>query len=124
MINPDVTFKFDSKPEKIDGGYSVDWRIPGDLPYLKGHFPNQAVLPGIAILDATMTALKLVQGNPDIRFNTIRNAKFLQLVRPGMKTKIEFKPSDNSKWKVQWFSQSDDGIKVSLVELDFDTRPR
>ncbi|MEQ1878700.1 MAG: hypothetical protein ABL958_18805, partial [Bdellovibrionia bacterium] len=104
-------------------GTALDWRVPGDLPYLKGHFPNQAVLPGVAILDATVSALKLISGR-DLRLGTVRNAKFLQLVRPGMKARLEFKHMEEERWKIQWFSQSDDGIRVLLVELDLDARAR
>ncbi len=121
VINPDVNFQFVSELRKTEKGFETDWEVPAALPYFEGHFPDQPILPGIAILDATLVLVKLIERNQSLRLLSVRNAKFLQLIKPGMKIRIELAKLSDSKWKAQWLISSGEQSRVSLVELDFDT---
>ncbi len=65
------------------------WIVPGDLPYLWGHFPDFPVVPGVALLDVALEAVRKKTGEPDVDFSQIRSAKFTKLVSPGNVVLIE-----------------------------------
>ncbi|HEX4923464.1 MAG TPA: hypothetical protein VFV50_05240 [Bdellovibrionales bacterium] len=120
MINPDVVFDFE-----INGNgpsFAGNWAIPGDLPYFEGHFPDGAVLPGVAILDASLTAIKRAERDSSLRLTGVKNAKFLQLVRPGMNVRMDLTKTGDATWAVQWHSvAAGTDAKVLLVELSLHT---
>jgi 3-hydroxyacyl-[acyl-carrier-protein] dehydratase len=62
--------------------------ISSEHPSFAGHFPSFPVLPGAALLDATLQAIQLARGI-DLKDWQIASAKFLDTVRPGDALRLE-----------------------------------
>ena len=57
-------------------------RIDADLPWFRGHFPGQPILPGVAQLDWVIHyGTRLLA--PDRHFSSVENIKFQQPILPG-----------------------------------------
>ncbi|MCE9680348.1 thioester dehydrase [Shewanella sp. AS1] len=81
-----------NKTQLEDG---VEWQlaIAVDLPYFEGHFPEQAVLPGVTQLDwATQLGAQEFGYLPEVE--TLEVLKFQQLMLPG--TQVCLKISHNA----------------------------
>jgi 3-hydroxyacyl-[acyl-carrier-protein] dehydratase len=64
--------------------------VRGDEPFLKGHFPNQPLFPGVLIAEAAaQLAGTVAQSDPQIgplpglKLTALRNVKILGTARPG-----------------------------------------
>lgn len=93
-----------SKENKED---AVEWRlfIDADLPFFNGHFPQQAVLPGVTQLD---WAIRLGCDHFDypIEVATLEVLKFQQLMLPNSEVTLTI--SENSAKTKLIFSYFDD----------------
>lgn len=121
MINPDVVFDLQIR-RQIDGEngkFACEWVIPASLPYFDGHFPDGPILPGVGILDASLAAIRRATKDSSIRLSGVKNAKFLSLIRPGMKVSISLERSEEH-WSVEWRAGS--ASSELLVDLDLHTR--
>jgi 3-hydroxymyristoyl/3-hydroxydecanoyl-(acyl carrier protein) dehydratase len=109
VINPQVHFQFDFEDAK-----RALWTVPIDLPYFDGHFPLNPILPAFGILDGTLEFMKLLTKTPRLHLKTVKNAKFLKPVVPGLSVQIEATMTGHNHWKCRWLSE--DSV---LVELNF-----
>jgi 3-hydroxyacyl-[acyl-carrier-protein] dehydratase len=57
-------------------------RLPAGSPYLAGHFPGEAVLPGVAQLALALHAGGLLEGC-DLALTGARGVRFRRPLRPG-----------------------------------------
>ena len=62
--------------------------IPANHPSLAGHFPGQAIVPGVVILDEILEALRT--WHADCQLTTIRTVKFLLPLKPEQPFTISF----------------------------------
>ncbi len=67
-----------------------EYRVRGDEPFLKGHFPGQPLFPGVLMLEsAAQLAGTVAQSDPliaplpDLRLTAVRNLKILGAAKPG-----------------------------------------
>lgn len=69
--------------DKIDSPnkFSATWSVSPELPYFEGHFPENPILPAIALLDLSTELLKLVL-KKSIKLKSSSSAKFLEQVKP------------------------------------------
>src|SRR6185369_6351247 len=76
----------------LDGGKSGrgEYRIRGDEPFLRGHFPGVPIFPGVLLAEAAaQLAGVVVQSDPavaplkNLKLTALRNAKILGAARPG-----------------------------------------
>ncbi len=67
-----------------DGSFSAEARIGGASPWFSGHFPNEPVLPGIALLAMTGDTIRRRQSEAGkkVRISRIRKVRFRLPVRP------------------------------------------
>src|SRR5262245_50685410 len=93
----------------------IEWQVPENLPAFDGHFPGDPILPAVAIIEKTVETIREVSGLPQVRLERIKNAKFLNIVRPQMRLVIELANVSDGRWKCSW--KSADHL---LVELDLD----
>jgi 3-hydroxymyristoyl/3-hydroxydecanoyl-(acyl carrier protein) dehydratase len=85
----------------------VEWllAITADLPYFEGHFPQQAVLPGVTQLDwATQLGALEFGYAPEVE--TLEVLKFQQLILPD--TRVFLKISHNASKHQLTFAYYDD----------------
>jgi 3-hydroxyacyl-[acyl-carrier-protein] dehydratase len=85
-------FRFLDRLTALDPGKtgSGEYQVRGDEPFLKGHFPNQPLFPGVLIAEAAaQLAGTVAQSDPQIgplpglKLTALRNVKILGTARPG-----------------------------------------
>lgn len=88
-------------------GEAVEWRIfiDADLPFFDGHFPEQAVLPGVTQLDWAIR-MGCEHFNYPVDIATLEVLKFQQLMLPN--SEVTLKISQNSSKTKLLFSYFDD----------------
>lgn len=85
-------FRFVERLTALEPGKSGDgeYRIRGDEPFLRGHFPGEPMFPGVLLLEAVAQLAGVVaQTDPDqpplpgLKLTALRAAKILGTGRPG-----------------------------------------
>lgn len=116
VINPEIEFQFELRP-KMSHELSLRWIVPESLNYLKGHFPNYPIVPGVALIDASVQALQVASKTTQVQLSGVKNAKFLRPVVPGDKINIALKKLDESglEWKALWSVET----SVLVAEIAF-----
>jgi 3-hydroxymyristoyl/3-hydroxydecanoyl-(acyl carrier protein) dehydratase len=101
-----------------DGGErkTLQWKIPSDLPYFNGHFPQTPVFPAVGIVDASIVLLRHVLNSPDLAFSSVETAKFLSPIGPGVKVSIEWSSTGDKSWQVDW-RDSDSAQTLATLQL-------
>ena len=67
-----------------------EYRLRGDEPFLRGHFPDQPLLPGVLLVEAAAQLAGTVAQSdparpplPGLKLTALRNVKILDTARPG-----------------------------------------
>jgi len=85
-------FRFLDRLTQLDGGKSGDgeYKIRGDEPFLRGHFPGEPIFPGVLLVEASAQLAGVVaQSDPQIpplknlKLTALRNVKILNAAKPG-----------------------------------------
>jgi 3-hydroxyacyl-[acyl-carrier-protein] dehydratase len=73
-----------------------EYRVRGDEPFLRGHFPGQPLFPGVLLVEAAAQLAGVVaQSDPQIaplpglKLTALRNVKILGTARPGETIHLE-----------------------------------
>ncbi len=91
-------FRFVDKLTALDPGKTGtgEYRVRGDEPFLKGHFPGFPLFPGVLLVEAAaQLAGTVAQSDPAIaplknmKLTAMRNAKILGSAKPGETVTIE-----------------------------------
>ncbi len=76
MINHEQIFIFSELLISTTGeNIQAKWQVPTSLPYFDGHFPQNPILPGVALLDLFQVLL-------NCQFESISSIKFTEPIRP------------------------------------------
>ena len=74
----------------------AEYTVRGDEPFLRGHFPDQPMMPGVLLIEAAaQLAGAVAQADPQIppmlglKLTAIRAAKILGTARPGEVIRLE-----------------------------------
>lgn len=64
--------------------------VPTDSPWFLGHFPNEPILPGIALINLTQQAIieDAAAKGEEIIFEALKRVRFTGPVRPGKSLKV------------------------------------
>src|SRR5216117_1927914 len=91
-------FRFIDRLRALEPGVSGsgEYEVRGDEPLLRGHFPNQPLMPGVLLLEAaaqlagtgTQSDPK-VPPMPGLKLTAVRGAKILGTARPGEVIRLE-----------------------------------
>lgn len=85
-------FRFLDRLTRLDGGKSGsgEYKVRGDEPFLRGHFPGEPVFPGVLLAEAAAQLAGVVaQSDPEIpplknlKLTALRNVKILGAAKPG-----------------------------------------
>jgi len=85
-------FRFLDRLTSLNGGKSGEgeYRIRGDEPFLRGHFPGEPIFPGVLLVEAAAQLAGVVaQSDPEIpplenlKLTALRNVKILGTAKPG-----------------------------------------
>lgn len=71
----------------MSDAFATSLRIGAEHPALPGHFPGNAVVPGVVLLQHVAAALRQWRDQPMARFEV----KFLAPLRPGEEATIELR---------------------------------
>ncbi len=93
-------FRFIDRLTKLEPGYSGtgEYKVRGDEPFLRGHFPGQPIFPGVLLAEAAAQLAGVVaQSDPKIpplknlKLTALRNVKISGTARPGETIQLEAK---------------------------------
>src|SRR5687767_9077224 len=85
-------FRFLDRVVRLEPGRSGEgeYRVRGDEPFLKGHFPGQPLFPGVLLVEAAAQLAGVVAQSdpkipplPGLKLTAMRNVKILGTARPG-----------------------------------------
>ena len=91
-------FRFIDRLLALDPGIAGagEYQVRGDEPFLRGHFPNQPLMPGVLLLEAAaQLAGTVAQSDPKVppmpglKLTAVRGAKILGTARPGEVIRLE-----------------------------------
>jgi 3-hydroxyacyl-[acyl-carrier-protein] dehydratase len=75
-----------------------EYRVRGDEPFLRGHFPGEPLFPGVLLVEAAAQLAGVVAQSdpqvpplPGLRLTALRNVKILGSARPGETIRLEAK---------------------------------
>jgi hypothetical protein len=130
MLDPEKVFKFHITKSTchistchVSNGhlqcFESEWTVPSDLPYLRGHFPSQPLLPAIAMIDGSLELLRSALGAKEIFPSAISSAKFIVPVTPDLKVKISLHQLSNESWQADWETKSSEGPPTLLAKIGF-----
>jgi len=89
VIDPVITSESVDPPRA-----EFEINVPDGLFYLQGHFPEQAVLPGVVQIDWAIRLAKLHLG-PVSTFIGIEGLKFHRIIQPHTPLKLMIEQSDD-----------------------------
>ncbi|MGY0557662.1 hypothetical protein [Lysobacter sp. A421] len=73
--------------------------IPPDHPSLPGHFPGNALVPGVVLLDRVLDAVELMQPGLELGGLRLPQVKFLQPLLPGQPARVELTRLEPAGWR-------------------------
>lgn len=94
------------KQETVDGdNVHLVLEIPENLYYFQGHFPQAAVLPGVAQLDWVMSYLAKFYGVDKREMASVDALKFQIIVRPGYVVDLKLSKLKPTKYGFSYSSE-------------------
>lgn len=91
---------------------NYSFTIKDTHPSLKGHFPNNPIVPGVVILDEVIHIIKTIK--PDFIIKTIPTVKFTQPLLAEQNVHVEIKQKTDTAIS---FSCSHNDIKIASGQL-------
>ena len=91
-------FRFLDRLVKLNPGQSGEgeYKVRGDEPFLRGHFPGEPIFPGVLLVEAAAQLAGVVaQSDPKIpplaglKLTALRNVKILGTAKPGETIQLE-----------------------------------
>ena len=73
-----------------------EYRVRGDEPFLRGHFPGEPLMPGVLLVEAAAQLAGVVAQSdpaiaplPGLKLTALRNVKMLCTAKPGEVVRLE-----------------------------------
>jgi len=98
--------------ETEDSGYNLPFSILRSSPVFEGHFPNQPILPGVAMIELVQLAAELVLKDK-LALKSAGNFKFLMMMDPDKVNSANFNFSILEKengWRVKGQIKNNEGV--------------
>ena len=110
----------DLQEDKENNELSANFQFPASFPGFKGHFPQEAILPGVCQLEVVLAILSASLNN-EIKLKSVSRAKFLNTVKPEEKIKVTGSYSLDAntvqaKFKITKIEESQE-VNVSRISL-------
>ena len=108
MIDTQKIFSFDCLDLKdAPTKFNAKWSVSPQLPYFEGHFPENPVLPAVALLDLSTELLNIIL-KKSVIFKSMSSAKFLTPVKPQDILSVELNSGKSSEnWNCLFTNQDD-----------------
>jgi 3-hydroxyacyl-[acyl-carrier-protein] dehydratase len=91
-------FRFLDRLTRLDPGIEGEgeYRVRGDEPFLRGHFPGAPIFPGVLLVEAAAQLAGVVAQSdpglpplPDLKLTALRSVKIAGSARPGQVLRIQ-----------------------------------
>ena len=91
-------FRFLDRLAELDPGRSGkgEYRVRGDETFLRGHFPNDPIMPGVLLMEAVAQLASVVAQSdpaiaplPGLKLTALRSVKILGTARPGEVVRLD-----------------------------------
>jgi 3-hydroxymyristoyl/3-hydroxydecanoyl-(acyl carrier protein) dehydratase len=105
------------KIEKEHGEASVTF-LPED-PLFRGHFEEEPILPGVALIDAVVVLVSRAMGKT-MRLKKLSYVKFFQIVKPGQPIQLSFDWSQKEgyvKVQARWDFSAEQKVAALSCEV-------
>jgi 3-hydroxyacyl-[acyl-carrier-protein] dehydratase len=126
-------FRFLDRLTGLDPGKSGagEYKLRGDEPFLRGHFPGAPIFPGVLLLEAAaQLAGTVAQSDPqftplaNLRLTALRAAKILGTARPGDVITLQAEITKRLGPLIQAHtSASVDGLSILVAEVTLSGDP-
>ena len=117
MLDPKKVFEFSIEPMNCHTQcFRAFWAVPENLPYLQGHFPNNPVMPAVAIIDASAEFLAQAFNSTTSHAFKIKSAKFLAPITPNTEVEISLHQTGLAEKNLVWKNPQDETI---LAKVEF-----
>lgn len=87
-IKKEIIDSMSVAPMDAGGSFRAEFSLPAGFIGFQGHFRNNPILPGVAVIGAVLAAGEKALGTP-LRLAEVRTAKFFRPVSPGMTVKMQ-----------------------------------
>ena len=105
------------KQERHATGGALRLRVPADLAYLEGHFPQIPVVPGVCQITWVIEEIESFLGQKQ-SVKMMEAVKYFELLLPEQEFNLEYSlNAETGKWTFQMFR--DNGRKISSGRLQF-----
>jgi 3-hydroxyacyl-[acyl-carrier-protein] dehydratase len=102
-----------------------EYRVRGDEPFLRGHFPGEPLMPGVLILEACAQLAGVVAQSdpaipplPGLKLTALRAVKMLGTARPGEVVRLEARVTGRLGHLIHAAAAASlDGRRLVLAEL-------
>ncbi len=84
---------------------TLELRIPADLHYFEGHFPEAPILPGVVQSHWVLEYIHQFFGIDPSGFSAFSNLKFQQMIRPDYQVTLVIKPINDKKLSFSYSSE-------------------
>ena len=120
MIDLKDSFKINrSKISRQEKEFNLCWEVPERLSYFDGHFPDNPILPAVAVIDLLNIFFCEVLDR-EVRIVKIASAKFSDLISPGDVLKVSALYNDtNGLWGVKITNQNEKLVSKVRVQFDY-----
>jgi hypothetical protein len=109
MIEPRDVFGFKSNQlQPTQAGFCLDWQVPSNLPYFQHPTNTDGKLPSVAILDASIEALRTHSGLDYLFAKSVQAAEFAETLEPLDRVRLSFSREEAGEWRVVWTRLGDD----------------
>jgi 3-hydroxymyristoyl/3-hydroxydecanoyl-(acyl carrier protein) dehydratase len=104
----------------VSGEHGEAWVtfLPED-PLFRGHFEEDAILPGVALIDAVVQLVSQAKGK-ELRLRKLSYVKFFQIVQPGQSIGVNFNWSEKEgrvKVQARWDFSPEQKVAALSCEL-------
>lgn len=104
-VNPEKDFQFQNTKTESAQNFSASWIVPQHLAYFHGHFPQNPVLPAVAIMDVSIHLIRQTLNNHQLELSHLKNSKFTMPILPKMHIQILCQKIQNDIWSIEWKSE-------------------
>ena len=126
-------FRFVDRLLELDPGKTGvgEYRVRGDEPFLRGHFPGAPFMPGVLLVEAAAQLAGVVAQSdpviaslPSLKLTALRNVKILGTARPGQVVRLEARITGRLGNLIQAQTQASvSGAVVLMAELTLSGPP-
>jgi 3-hydroxyacyl-[acyl-carrier-protein] dehydratase len=120
-------FRFLDRLVRLEPGRSGEgeYRVRGDEPFLRGHFPGEPLFPGVLLVEAAAQLAGVVAQSdpavpplPGLRLTALRNVKIVGTARPGEVIRLEVRVTGRLGPLIQAEAQAAvKGLQIVSAEL-------